>query len=320
MPRPIVLVDISNVFIRNYIVNPQMDQNGIVIGGAIGSLKTLGALSKKLMPKKIIIVWETGGSPKRLKLFPEYKQQRKPLKTNREFGEDISDSKENENYQKRILIDLLSHLPVYQIHVENAEADDVIAYLCKSIYPDEEKIIVSSDQDFYQLLDDKTKMYRPGKKVFVKPKDIINEHKISPKNFVVAKALNGDPSDNIPGIERVGFKSLAKRFEMIHNDVSLDDILEESKKRTKEDKKPLVMYKNIVKGEEIARRNLELMKLDNKLLSTDQVQMVNRIIKEFIPTYNKIKFWSTYLDLKLDGLDVDRICQCFQFLIYSNKK
>lgn len=317
MSRPILLIDSMNLFIRNYMANPQMDRNGNLVGGSIGFLKSLASLVKKLYPKKVYVIWETGGSPKRLKLYPDYKKRSKPMRTNRFYDDAIPDTDENEAYQKQILLNLLQHLPVPQIHVENCEADDIIAYLCKSIFQEEEKIIVSSDKDFYQLLDDKTKIYRPGKKTFYKEKDCLEEYKILPENFVVAKALNGDNSDNIPGVERVGFKTLVKRFPLHEGKVDVEDIIAESKTRVLEDKKPLVMYKNIAKSEELIRRNMELMNLDNKLLSVDQIQATNRIVKELKPQYNKIKFWKTYLELELDGLDVDNLCNCFHFLVHS---
>lgn len=318
MSRPIMLIDSMNLFIRNYMANPQMDRNGNLIGGTIGYLKSLGSLVKKLYPKKVYVIWETGGSPRRLKLYPEYKQRGRPMKTNRFYGDAIPDTEENEAFQKQLLVQLLQHLPVTQIHVENCEADDIIAYLSKTLFADDDKLIVSSDKDFYQLLDDKTKMYRPGKKAFYKEKDVIEEYNIAPHNFVVAKALNGDPSDNIPGVERVGFKTLAKRFKMNEEKISVDDILTEAKTRVKEDKKPLVMYKNIAASEELILRNMELMNLNDKLLTAQQVQDVVRIVKEFKPQYNKIKFWKTYLNLELDGLDIENLCNCFHFLIHSN--
>jgi len=315
--RPIMLVDSMNLFVRNYMANPQMDRNGNAIGGTIGYLKSLASLVKKLSPSKVYIVWETGGSPKRLKLYPEYKQRSRPMRTNRAYDDAIPDTKDNEIAQKQLLIKLFQHLPVTQIHVENCEADDVIAYLSKSKFPDEEKIIVSNDKDFYQLLDENTKIWNPSKKKFIKEKDVIEEYNITPENFVVAKAFNGDASDNIPGVERLGFKTLSKKIALNKDKVSAEQILEEAKRHVLEDKKPLVMWQNIANSEDLVLRNIQLMNLDNKLLSIDQIQDINRIVNEFKPQYNKIKFWKTYLELELEGIDVENICNCFYFLVHS---
>jgi 5'-3' exonuclease len=318
MMRPVILVDSMNFFfLRQYMANPQMDKNGNPIGGTIGFLKSLGSLIKKLYPEKVYVIWETGGSPRRLKIYPEYKQRSRPMRTNRVYDDAIPDTKDNEIAQKQLLINLLQYLPVTQIHVDNCEADDIIAYISKSIFQDKEKIIVSSDKDFYQLLNDKTSLWNPGKKKYVREKDVIEEYNITPDNFAVAKAFNGDPSDNIPGVDRVGFKTLSKRIVLNEEKVTVEDILSEAKRHILEDKKPLVMWKNIVDSEDMILRNMQLMNLDDKLLSVGQVQDINRIVKEFKPQYNKIKFWKTYLDLELDGLDVENLCNCFHFLIHS---
>lgn len=319
MSRPILIIDALNIFIRSYVANPSQDTNGELIGGVVGFIKSLSAYVTRHVPTKVYVVWEGGGSPRRRKIFPGYKGNRKPIKMNRFYSqEDIPDTDENKNYQIQCLISLMQSLPIYQLYVDDCEADDVIGYLCKSIYQEEEKIIVSSDKDFYQLLDDKTKIYRPGKKVFVTEKDVIEEFKIAPKNFCVAKAFSGDPSDNIDGVSRVGFKTLAKRFDLITDIVTVDEIFEESQKQVSEAKKPLVMYKNIVASEKIVRRNMQLMILDDRLLNAGQVHLIHRIVNEFKPKYNKIKFWKKYLDRDLSGFDVDKICNAFHFLIHSN--
>jgi DNA polymerase-1 len=306
-----------NMFVRHYMANPSQSKNGELIGGVVGYMKALSALVKKHMPEKVYVVWEGGGSPRRRQIFPEYKANRKPAKMNRFYGDLVPDSEDNKNAQIQILIELFKTIPVRQLYVDNCEADDVIGYMCKKIYQDQDKIIVSSDKDFYQLLDDKTKVYRPGKRTFVNKQNVIDEFNIAPKNFCVAKAFCGDSSDNIDGVSRVGFKTLAKRFDMVSEVVTIEHIFEESQKQVSEAKKPLVMYKNIVESEKIVRRNMELMILDDRLLNAGQVHLIHRIVEDFKPKYNKIKFWRKYLDFDLDGLDVDRICDSFHYLIHN---
>ncbi len=320
MSQPILIIDSANLFVRCYVSNPTMNISGELIGGTIGYIKSLTSLVKTLFPKRIIIVWESGGSARRLKIYPEYKQKRKPPRMSRFYGDAIPDSEDNKEDQMRNTIELLKELPIYQIYIENCEADDVIAYLCKSVYQNEEKIIVSSDKDFYQLLDDKTKIWNPGKKVFVKTKNVIDEYNISPENFCLAKALNGDLSDNIPGVPNVGFKTLAKKFDFLSKKIELENILSESKEQINKSKKPLKIYKNIIDYENNIRRNLELVTLDNRLLSYSQVSSVLKILNEYKPKWNKMKFWKKYLDMELDGIDVEAICNNFSYLVYSNNK
>lgn len=297
-----------------------MDNNGELVGGVVGYMKTLAKLVKDLYPKKVIVVWESGGSPRRRQLLPEYKEHRKPPRPmNRTYGDAIPDTEDNKNYQIRCIIQLLRYLPICQVYVENCEADDVIGYLVNNTYKDHEKIIVSSDKDYYQLLDEKTKIFTPGKKVFVKKENVIEDYKILPENFCIAKALSGDNSDNIPGVPRVGFKSLAKRFDLLTKITTLDEVISISNQHVLNDKKPLVIYENIVQHADMAKRNMQLVKLDDRLLSFDQINKIVKIINEYNPKWSKIKFFKKYTDLNLDGLHIERLCNCFSYLQYTNK-
>ena len=67
---------------------------------------------------------------------------------------------------------------------DSTEADDVIAYVAQHKQLEEyEKIILSSDKDFFQLLDDKTVLYRPIQKEVLNKKSIIEKFEIHPTNF-----------------------------------------------------------------------------------------------------------------------------------------
>ena len=59
-------------------------------------------------------------------------------------------------------MEYVNELPIIQIVIDFVEADDVIAYAARHlIYGFWNKIIVSSDKDFFQLCDDYTSIYRP---------------------------------------------------------------------------------------------------------------------------------------------------------------
>jgi DNA polymerase-1 len=306
-----------NFFIRQYMANPSMDKNGELIGGTVGYMKALAGLTKKLVPKQIIIVWESGGSPRRLKIYPEYKAGRKPARMNRFYGDLIEDTDENKEYQIHSTIELLRSLPVTQVYVENCEADDVIAYLATKKFLDDDKVIVSSDKDYYQILDESIRIYKPGKKVFVTSKDVFEEYNILPANFAVAKAINGDSSDNVPGVPRAGFKTLAKRFDLHSKVRTINEIIDEAQEHVDNDKKPLKLFKNIVGHSDIIRRNYDLMTLDDRLLDSTKIIEVNKLVEEHKPSWNKIGLWQTYLKKNLDGFDPDAVAKCFQFLIHS---
>ena len=112
----------------------------------------------------------------------------------------------------KTLIDILSKLPVCQIYVEDAEADDAIGYICQYKLSKKSKIIVSGDHDYYQLISDNCIVYSPNSKSFVNKNKVIEKYGIHPSNFCLAKSVVGDKSDNIPGVPGAGFKTLSKEF------------------------------------------------------------------------------------------------------------
>ena len=203
-----------NTFIRNYVTNPALDSSGEPIGGCWGFLRTLQKLVREIDPSKVFIVWDgDGGSSKRRSVTKQYKDGRKPLKLNRAY-DNMSTIDETQNRYNQMLktIDYLNEMPVVQLMADGVEADDVIGYLCKYRFKTRPKVILSSDHDYYQLLDNLTIIYSPTLKAFVNEKFVIDKFGIHPSNFALAKAIVGDNSDNIPGVPGAGFKTLVKEY------------------------------------------------------------------------------------------------------------
>lgn len=211
LDRPVVIIDGANAFIRHYCANPSMSAEGEHVGGMLGFLTMVKNLVEKLTPRQVIVVWDgVGGSSRRRALYPDYKANRKPVKLNRFYEGDIPDTEKNRVWQMLMLTETLKQMPIVQIHVNDCEADDVIAHLCRARLRETPTVIVSSDKDFYQLLGPVTTIWSPSKKLFVTPSDVMVEYGMLVSNFALAKAVCGDGSDNISGVRGVGFKKLVK--------------------------------------------------------------------------------------------------------------
>ena len=104
--RPILLVDGLNLFMQHFVANPSMSIHGNHIGGVVGFMKAISFLSDRVGPKKVIIVWEGGGSPRRRAIYKEYKSGRRPQKLNRYYGEEIPDTVQNRDSEISTLISL----------------------------------------------------------------------------------------------------------------------------------------------------------------------------------------------------------------------
>lgn len=307
--RSVLIVDAMNLFIRSYSAYPTMTTNGEQMGGAIGFLKTLRRVVEESQPKSIIIAWEGGGSTKRRALYSEYKMNRRPEKMNRFYGDDIPDSDENKKQQIIVLLALLKCVPACQIYVSDCEGDDVIAYLVRGPYRDVNKIIVSSDKDFYQLLDDKTKMYSLHKKIFFDANDVLEEFRVTSSNFALAKALCGDPSDNIPGIKGLGFKKVAKLFPMLgtETDCILQDVFSYAASHVDES----AIYKRVLESESDIKRNWKLVYLDGGMLAGNQVHQVEHVLNTFKPLSRRMDFMRKLIELGVNDFNIETFFYTF---------
>ena len=123
----------------------------------------------------------------RKEIFPQYKSNRRK---NRE--EDDKDWDSIFDVLNNIKEEIKEFLPYKVIEVYGAEADDVIATLCKH-YQNEKVMIVSGDKDFIQLQKyDNVKQYSPITKKLVDGVD--------PKVYIKEHVLKGDKSDGVPNV------------------------------------------------------------------------------------------------------------------------
>jgi len=83
---------------------------------------------------------------------------------------------------------------IYSLSVDNCEADDIIASLCKDTFKNDDVVIISSDGDMNQLLTKNIRQYDPIRKKFVEC--------INPQKELSVKLLTGDKGDNIPPVKK----------------------------------------------------------------------------------------------------------------------
>ena len=291
---------------RHFSANPSVNDNGDHIGGVVGFLKGLQLLIDKLRPQDIIVVWEGGGSIRRRNIYPEYKSGRRPIKLNRFYEGDIPDTIQNRNYQINLIVNLLKFCNLKQVYVSDCEADDVIAYMAKYLYKNENMVIISSDKDYYQLIDGKKIMqWSPGQKAFVTPEKILKKFFIPTHNFCVVRCFCGDSSDGLPGIKGAGFRTLAKRFPELTSEkfVSVEEIINLSLVRSR--KSNVKIFQNILDNAEIAKRNWKLMYLDVANLSGNQIQKISYQVNTSKASPNKIRFMKLLIREGVKSFDSD---------------
>lgn len=254
MNRPLLFIDGLNLFSRIYYSN----QGYSVINFITSICKYIELIN----PKGLYISWECGFSSVRKEISSEYKN-------NRVISKDI-----NKTNKIIKLTKILKHTPACQIYIEDCESDDVISYLClNSFEKNIKKIILSSDKDYYQIINDDIIIYCPQIKGFLDKKEIVNRYGLLPSNFPIYKAICGDPSDNISGIPTIGKTKFMKIFgdRILNNDInSYDEIYEICK---------ISKYGNrILDNFEFFKLNMKIICLKNSLLNENQVNKINNVI------------------------------------------
>ena len=303
LTSPILVIDGLNFFTRHFVVNEMVSVTGTPVGGTTGFIRGLSNLIQQLRPEKVIVVWEQGGpSPRRRALYPAYKANRAKAHkdTYRADGKYIASSDpENKIFQLQTLSKALGFLPVCQVFVQDTEADDVIAYIVKCRFQSVPltKIVVSNDKDFYQLLEDSSvRIYDPARKILIDSQYIQEKFGISPRNITLARAIIGDPSDNLDGVGGIGFKTVSSRFQdFSREDVDLNQewLLEQCKEHSGAKKAPKC-FGDIVEHSEVVSRNWKLMYLDTSCLSASQIAKVDYRLDAELPALNKFDYFKVF--------------------------
>tara|TARA_B100000927_G_scaffold290414_1_gene289175 strand:- start:260 stop:1219 length:960 start_codon:yes stop_codon:yes gene_type:complete len=286
--KRMMIVDAYNQFIRGYIVDPSKNPNGSPIGGIRTFINILNKLTREIKPDLLVLVWDgKGGSKKRRSMNKSYKGGRKPPRTNwSQVGMDESDIIDNKVWQQMRVVEYFNQTPAIQFMEPLVEADDVISYITNnSMFKEWQKVIVSADKDFIQLLDDKTILHRPIQKEYLNKKDIVQKFGIHPLNFALARAIVGDSSDNLPGVPRVGLETVAKRFSFLKEEkiYYLSDVIEECQKPENKQK----VFSNIKENEELVQNNYDIMQLSSPMLSIQAKQGIDDTFEQYKPHYNQ---------------------------------
>lgn len=291
----ILIVDGTNLFIRGWSATSSMDENGNHVGGVIASLKSLGYAIKLLCPTRCIVIFDgIGGSFKRRQLFPEYKQRRKnTIRLNRAYEEMSTPTTEEESMRKQYLrfTQYLQTLPVNMLSIDHQEADDVIAFLAIDYFKESRKVyIMSSDRDFLQLCTGNVNVYSPTKKRIYGTAEVLADYQIHPNNFVLYRALDGDDSDNVNGIDGAGPKTIIKHFPWLNEEKlhTVDELVSHATNLRNKYK----VCENIASGKGILDRNVQLMQLRETMMTTTaQLHCVDCLDTKKIPMLDRNAFF-----------------------------
>lgn len=175
-------------------------------GVIFGFLSEVINLCETFRTNKICFIWDSRES-KRKEIFPEYKEKRKKRAATQEEKEKLFSAYDQMSLLRTEILPEIGFQDNFMR--EGFEGDDLMAKLVRDKkYSREEFILVTSDEDMYQVLDD-CDIYKPGKGKYTY-KDLREEYNVSPKEWELVKAIGGCKSDEVPGIPGIGEKTISK--------------------------------------------------------------------------------------------------------------
>jgi len=151
-------------------------------------------------PEQVIVVFDSGSSSFRREILPTYRVREKKL------GFD-SESFYSQKLELMLFLKSLRVRVLYYKSFENYEADDII-YAVSRYLKDFKKVVVTSDKDFYQILDDKTNMYNPFNDTLITYENCLHITGFKPEEVVDYLILMGDKADKSPGLPGMGDKRI----------------------------------------------------------------------------------------------------------------
>jgi len=211
MKDKIVLIDGNSILYRAFYALPSiLSANGKYTNALFGFSNMLIKIINDIKPTHIAVAFDVSKHTFRNDIYADYKGTRKPMPD--ELRSQIEPLKT-----------LLKLMKIQIVEKENVEADDIIGTLSKK-FDDLDIVIVTGDRDSLQLIKKNVKVYLTKKGISdIKIMDeaaMKEEYGMTPAEFLHLKALQGDSSDNIPGVRGVGPKTaieLIQRFKSIDN-------------------------------------------------------------------------------------------------------
>ena len=207
------LIDAHGFLHRNYHALPKLTTStGLEVGALYGFVRWLMKLINEKNPAYVAVCFDSaGGCARRKRLLPTYK-------ANRKKPDDALVS------QLNLAREMVRDLGLTVVAREGIEADDLMAFLALQAQKENvNSVLVSSDKDIYQFLNEHISVWPSGGKDGIKGPEIAEEKFGVKKDFLPDYfSIVGDSSDNVPGVAGVGPKTTV---ELIKTFGHLEDIL-----------------------------------------------------------------------------------------------
>ena len=240
----LLLIDGSGYIFRAFHALPPMSRaDGTPVNAVFGFTKMLLKLIDDLKPHSVAVIFDSGRVTFRNEIYGDYKANR-------------TDPPDELVPQFALVREAAHAMSLPVIEMPGFEADDVIAtYARLAKEQGRQSLIVSSDKDLMQLVNDDVEMLDPMKQRRIGADEVFEKFGVAPDRVIDVQSLAGDSTDNVPGVPGIGIKTAA---ELIHTFGDLDGLLAGAE-TIKQPKR----RQNLIEFAEMARISRQLVTLAN---------------------------------------------------------
>ena len=283
----LVLIDGNSIMNRAFygIMGSKMltTKDGKYTNAVYGFLAILFKILEDIEPQYIAVAFDLKGRLKRKELFEGYKANRHGMPD--ELAE-----------QMPIIKEVLRAMNIEILEKEGYEGDDILGTLAK--YGENQGLdvtILSGDRDTFQLASDhitiripRTKGGKTETEDYNRAK-VLEEYGLEPEQLIEVKALQGDTSDNIPGVPGIGPKTAISLIQRYHSVKELYDKIEAGEDDLKGKQK-----ENIVANKQMAELSRTLGEIDTHVPIEDTLENLK------IEEWNNAKVLEIFEELRFN--------------------
>lgn len=203
----LLLIDGNSIMNRAfYGIRLLTNKNGFPTNALTGFLNIYIKLLNEDKPDRIAAAFDLKAPTFRHKMYADYKAGRHAMP-----DELVK--------QMPVIKDILRGLGISILEVEGYEADDVIGTLsAAAAAQNTDCVIMTGDRDSFQLVNDHVTVRLASNKddIYYTPDKIKEVFGVTPREMLEVKALQGDSSDNIPGVAGIGEKTALSLIQKYH--------------------------------------------------------------------------------------------------------
>jgi DNA polymerase-1 len=250
----IILVDGHSLLFKAFFGIPAriIGTDNKPIHGVLGFIGILLKVVASFEPKYLLVVFDSEKGSFRQEIDSNYKKDR---------IQDWSELPNEENPFSQLsgIKKSLDYLNWKHCEVAGVEADDVLAAYTRKYHKSHHLVIVSTDSDLLQLVNENVKVFHPhGKKsVLYTPDKVQEKLGVEPTLIPDIKALMGDKTDSIQGIPGVGIKTAQKLISQFGH---IEDLYEQTSAI-----KPAQLQNKVVDNRALVMKNVTMIRLNQSV-------------------------------------------------------